>query len=159
MLYRKSYSAYSHHPGSFNEILIGDCCEVAGVKVLGILQQVGAAAISFLKLCNIADRVTGLQLYNLSPCIVQCRALSHYCDHTRSHLPDGNYGSRMTGLGVYQNINVAASHGVITASLGTCQELTEEQYSMEATVCYCCIGLRKAHIWGPKAQPAVGYGL
>ncbi|KAJ5971372.1 uncharacterized protein N7479_001290 [Penicillium vulpinum] len=121
---------------SCNDILIGDYCEAADAKGLKLLQQVGAAAMSFLKLCNMAGRVTDWQFNNLYAYIVQCRVLGYYRDHTRSHLPDGIYGSRMTGLGVHRHIDVAAFHGVMTASLGTGQEVTEEQFSriVEATV-------------------------
>jgi hypothetical protein len=121
---------------SCNDILIGDYCEAADAEGLKLLQQVGAAAMSFLKLCNMAGRVTDWQFDNLSAYIVQCRVLGYYRDHARSHLPEGIYGSRMTGLGVHRHIDVAAFHGVMTASLGTGQEVTEEQYSrvVEATV-------------------------
>jgi hypothetical protein len=121
---------------SCNDILIGDYCEAADAEGLKLLQQVGAAAMSFLKLCNMAGRVTVWQFDNLSAYIVQCRVLGYYRDHARSHLPEGIYGSRMTGLGVHRHIDVAAFHGVMTASLGTGQEVTEEQYSrvVEATV-------------------------
>lgn len=121
---------------SCNDILIGDYCEAADAEGLELLQQVGAAAMSFLKLCNMAGRVTDWQFDNLSAYIVQCRVLGYYRDHTRSRLPDGIYGSRMTGLAVHRHIDIAAFHGVMTASLGTGQEVTEEQYSriVEATV-------------------------
>ncbi|CAI7590805.1 unnamed protein product [Penicillium glandicola] len=121
---------------SCNDILIGDYCEAADSEGLKLLQQVGAAAMSFLKLCNMAGRVTDWQFDNLSAYIMQCRVLGYYRDHTRSRLPDGIYGSRMTGLAVHRHIDVAAFHGVMTASLGTGQEVTEEQFThiVEATV-------------------------
>ncbi|KAJ5781107.1 hypothetical protein N7457_006267 [Penicillium paradoxum] len=121
---------------SCNDILIGDYCEAADAQGLRLLQQVGAAAMSFLKLCNMAGRVTDWQFDNLAAYIIQCRVLGYYRDHARSRLPDGIYGSRMTGLTVHRHIDVAAFHGVMTASLGTDQELTEEGFSriVEATV-------------------------
>ncbi|KAJ5520918.1 hypothetical protein N7463_001371 [Penicillium fimorum] len=83
-----------------------------------------------------AGRVTDWQFDNLSPYIVQCRVLGHYRDHTRSCLPNGIYGSYMTGLAVHRHIDVAAFHGVMATSLGTGQEVNEEQFSriVEATV-------------------------
>jgi hypothetical protein len=121
---------------SCNDILIGDYCEAADAKGLRLLQQVGAAAVAFLKLCNMAGRVTDWQFNNLTAYIVQCRVLGYYRDHARHRLPHGIYGSRMTGLGIHRHIDVAAFHGVMTASLGTGQHLTEKEYAriVEATV-------------------------
>ncbi|KAJ6039783.1 uncharacterized protein N7446_004901 [Penicillium canescens] len=45
---------------SCNDVLIGDYCEAAGEKGLKLLQQVGAAATAFLKVCSLAGRgITG----------------------------------------------------------------------------------------------------
>ncbi|KAJ5719943.1 hypothetical protein N7493_006821 [Penicillium malachiteum] len=46
---------------SCNDVLIGDYCETADDKGLRLLQQTGAAAVSFLKLCNMAGRVSDWQ--------------------------------------------------------------------------------------------------
>ena len=121
---------------SCNDILIGDYCEAADEKGLKLLQQVGAAAVAFLKVCNLAGRVSDWQFDNLAAYIVQCRVLGYYRDHGRSRLRDGVYGSRMTGLGVHRHIDVAAFHGVMTASLGTGMVIDEGQYAriVEAVV-------------------------
>jgi hypothetical protein len=122
---------------SCNDILIGDYCEAADAKGLNLLQQVGAAAMAFLKVCNLANRVTDWQFDNLAAYIVQCRVLGYYRDHSRSRLPEGVYGSRMTGLGVHRHIDVAAFHGVMTASLGTGMVVGEGEYGrIVEAVCF-----------------------
>ncbi|KAJ5698671.1 hypothetical protein N7462_000676 [Penicillium macrosclerotiorum] len=120
---------------SSNDILIGDYCEAADEKGLKLLQQVGAAAMSFLKLCNMGGRVSDWQFNNLSAYMIQCRVLGFFRDHSRPHLPDGIYGSRMTGLGVHRHIDSAAFHGVMTASLATGHELSEMEYMKIVEAC------------------------
>ncbi|KAJ5999858.1 hypothetical protein N7481_000267 [Penicillium waksmanii] len=120
---------------SCNDILIGDYCEAADAAGLLLLQRVGAGAMAFLKLCNLAGRVTDWQFDNLSAYMIQCRVLGHFRDHSRNKLPDGIYGSRMTGLGIHRHIDVAAFHGVMTASLATGQELTENEFMHVVDAC------------------------
>lgn len=120
---------------SCNDILIGDYCEAADAKGLKLLQQTGAAAISFLKLNNLAGRVSDWQFDNLAAYMIQCRVLGFFRDHQRSRLPDGIYGSRMTGLAVHRHIDVAAFHGVMTASLATGQELSEKEFMKTVEAC------------------------
>ncbi|KAJ5157766.1 uncharacterized protein N7482_008866 [Penicillium canariense] len=120
---------------SCNDILIGDYCEAADAKGLKLFQQVGAAAMAFLKLCNLARRVSDWQFENLAAYTIQCRVLGYFRDHSRPYLPDGIYGSRMTGLNVHRHIDVAAFHGVMTASLSTGQELTEKQFMDVVDAC------------------------
>ncbi|KAJ5899993.1 hypothetical protein N7495_004737 [Penicillium taxi] len=121
---------------SCNDILIGDYCEAADAKGLKMLQQTGAAAMSFLKLCNLAGRVSDWQFDNLAAYMIQCRVLGYFRDHSRPFLPDGIYGSRMTGLGVHRHIDIAAFHGIMTASLATGCHISEKQFMkiVDATV-------------------------
>jgi hypothetical protein len=51
---------------SCNDVLIGDYCEAADAEGLALLRRVGGAAMSFLKLCNLAGRVTDWQFGNLA---------------------------------------------------------------------------------------------
>lgn len=120
---------------SCNDILIGDYCEAADAKGLKMLQQTGAAAISFLKLCTMAGRVSDWQFDNLAAYMIQCRVLGFFRDHQRPHLPDGIYGSRMTGLAVHRHIDVAAFHGIMTASIATGQQLSEKEYMKTVEAC------------------------
>ena len=120
---------------SCNDILIGDYCEAADPKGLKLLQQTGAAAISFLKLCNMAGRVSDWQFENLAAYMIQCRVLGYFKDHERARLPCGIYGSRMTGLAAHRHIDGASFHGVVTASIATGQELKEREFMRVAEAC------------------------
>lgn len=120
---------------SCNDILIGDYCEAADAAGLLLLQRVGAGAMAFLKLCNLAGRVTDWQFDNLSAYMIQCRVLGYFRDHSRNKLPDGIYGSRMTDLGAHRHIDLAAFHGVMTASLATGQELSENEFMHVVDAC------------------------
>ncbi|KFX86534.1 hypothetical protein O988_09520, partial [Pseudogymnoascus sp. VKM F-3808] len=75
-----------------NNILIADYCEAADEKSLLILQNVGAAAIAFLKLCNLAKVVTDWQFDNFAAQMIQFCVLGYYRDHSRSQRPGGIYG-------------------------------------------------------------------
>lgn len=120
---------------SCNDILIGDYCEAADAKGLNILQQVGGAAVAFLKLCNLSGRITNWQFDNLAAYMIQCRVLGYFRDHERPYLPDGIYGSHMTGLGVHRHIDVAAFHGVMTASVATGLECSEKEFMRLVDAC------------------------
>jgi hypothetical protein len=60
---------------SGNDILIGDYCEAADENTMKILQKVGAGALAFVKLCNLAGLVSDWQFNNLTACIIQFRVL------------------------------------------------------------------------------------
>ncbi|KAJ5140852.1 hypothetical protein N7448_004260 [Penicillium atrosanguineum] len=120
---------------SCNDILIGDYCEAADAKGLKLLQQVGGAAMAFLKLCNMSGRITDWQFSNLAAYMIQCRVLGYFRDHERPYLPDGIYGSHMTGLGVHRHIDVAAFHGVMTASVATGLECCEKDFMRLVDAC------------------------
>lgn len=120
---------------SCNDILIGDYCEAADAKGLKLLQQVGGAAMAFLKLCNMSGRITDWQFGNLAAYMIQCRVLGYFRDHERPYLPDGIYGSHMTGLGVHRHIDVAAFHGVMTASVATGLDCSEKEFMRLVDAC------------------------
>jgi hypothetical protein len=120
---------------SCNDVLIGDYCEAADAEGLALLQRVGGAAMSFLKLCYLAGRVTDWQFGNLAAYMIQCRVLGYFRDHERPYLRDGIYGSRMTGLGVHRHIDVAAFHGVMTASVATGLECSEKGFMRLVDAC------------------------
>ncbi|KAJ5731530.1 uncharacterized protein N7483_006038 [Penicillium malachiteum] len=120
---------------SCNDVLIGDYCEAADAKELRLLQQTGAAAISFLKLCNMAGRVSDWQFENLVSYMIQCRVLGFFRDHSRDRLPSGLFGSRMTGLAAHRHIDIAAYHGVMTASIATGQQMTEQEFMKVVEAC------------------------
>lgn len=120
---------------SNNDILIGDYCEAADKTTLSRLQKIGAGAVAFLKLCNLGGLVTNWQCNNLTASIIQFRVLGYYRDHTRDRFPGGLWGSRMTGLMVHRQIDIAIFNGVLPASQATQEELSVEQYCQLAEAC------------------------
>ncbi|KAE8359105.1 hypothetical protein BDV27DRAFT_149889 [Aspergillus caelatus] len=120
---------------SGNDILIGDYCEAADETTLTLLWQSGAAAIAFLKLCNLSGLMTNWQFNNLMAGILQFRALGYYRDHSRLRLPDGLYGSRMTNLTTHRYIDLGLFNAVVPASLTTGEQLTKHQYSELVKAC------------------------
>lgn len=120
---------------SGNDILIGDYCEAADKTTIALLQKVGGAAVSFLKMCHLAGLITDWSFRNLELAIIQFRVLGYFRDHARPRLPAGIYGSRMTGMTVHRHIDIAIYHGVISASLATNSELTECQYMKLSEAC------------------------
>lgn len=67
--------------------------------------------------------------------MIQCRVLGYFRDYERPYLRDGIYGSRMTGLGVHRRIDVAAFHGVMTASVATGLECSEKGFMRLVEAC------------------------
>lgn len=120
---------------SGNDILIGDYSAAADGPMLKLLQQVGAAAYAFLKLCTIAGSVTEWHLRLLVGMTVQFRVLGYYADHARGRLPEGVHGSHMTSLIAQRHIDIAISHGIVPASLATGREIGEGEYMRLAEVC------------------------
>lgn len=120
---------------SGNDILIGDYCEAADETTLRKLQRTGAAALAFLKLCNMAGAITDWQLGTLGAGIIQFRALGYYRDHAQGRIPGGLYGSRMTGNIIHRHIDIAIFNGIIPASVATGEELNEVQYNRLAKAC------------------------
>ncbi|OBT82808.1 hypothetical protein VE02_09167 [Pseudogymnoascus sp. 03VT05] len=108
---------------SANNMLIADYSDAADERSLFLLQEVGAAATAFLKLCNLAG----------------FGVLGYYRDHSRSRRPGGVYGSRMTGVPSHRYIDLAIYVGVMNASIGLGEEITREQYNLLAEAC-CYIG-------------------
>ena len=120
---------------SGNDILIGDYCEAADDDTLELLRQNGAAAVGFLKLCTLGGLMSNWQFDNLMAGILQFRVLGYYRDHARPHLPDGLFGSRITGLAVHRHIDLGLFNGVIPASLATGEQLSKSQYLELAKAC------------------------
>lgn len=120
---------------SGNDILIGDYCDAADEHTLNILQKNGAAAMAFLKLCTLADVITSVQFDNLVASLIQFRVVGYYRDHKRTKLVGGLYGSYYTGLPGPRYIDLAIWVGMMSASLATGEEITEEMYFRLATVC------------------------
>jgi hypothetical protein len=111
-----------------NDVLIGDYCEAATDEALLLLQQIGAAAVAFLKACNLAGLVSDWQLDVLVAAHIQFRVLGYYRNHAVPRLPAGLYGSRMTGITIHRHIDIANTVGVVAASLATGEQLDEAEY-------------------------------
>ncbi|KAF9888576.1 hypothetical protein FE257_008508 [Aspergillus nanangensis] len=111
-----------------NDVLIGDYCEASTEQTLHLLQQTGAAAVAFLKACNLAGLVSDWQLDVLVAAHIQFRVLGYYRNHAAPKLPAGLYGSRMTGITIHRHIDIANAVGVVAASLATGQQLNEAEY-------------------------------
>lgn len=74
-----------------NDVMIGDYCEAASEETLEILQKNGAAAVAFLKVCNLAGIVTDWQLDILVAAHMQFRVLGYYRNHAVPKLAGGLY--------------------------------------------------------------------
>ena len=118
-----------------NNILIADYCEAADEKSMVMLQEVGAAANAFLKLCTLAGMMSDWQFNNNVAVTMQFCVLGYYRDHSRSFRPNGIYGSRMTGLLAHRYIDLAIYVGVVNASIGTGEQITKAQYDLLAEAC------------------------
>lgn len=121
---------------SGNDILIGDYCDAASEDCLMALQQIGAAAFAFLKLCVYAGLMTDWHFDHLVAQTIQFRIISYWRDHALSRRPSGVYGSRMTGMEVHRHIDLGMIVGIVTASIATGQTLSAEEYKevVDATV-------------------------
>lgn len=120
---------------SGNDILIGDYSEAADAKTLSLLQGVGGAAMAFLKLCHLAGILTDWQLDNHVASTIQFRVLGYFRDHAQPRIPEGLYGSRMTGMNVHRHIDVAIYIGVLAASLATGEQISEGEYMRLSETC------------------------
>lgn len=118
-----------------NNILIADYCEAADEKSMRILQQVGAAANAFLKLCTLAGIMTDWQFNNNLAVNIQFCVLGYYRDCSRARRPNGIYGSRVTELLTHRYIDLAIYVGVVNASMGIGEEITKKQYELLAEAC------------------------
>lgn len=118
-----------------NNILIADYCEAADERSLFLLQEVGAAAIAFLKLCNLAKVISDWHFDNIVAVTIQFCVLGYYRDHSRSQRPSGVYGSHMTTMPSHRYIDLAIYVGVMNASIAIGEEITREQYAILAEAC------------------------
>ena len=118
-----------------NNILIADYCEAADEKSLFLLQEVGVAAMAFLKLCSLAGLITDWHFNNNVAQTLQFCALGYYRDHSRTRRPSGIYGSRMTGMLSHRYIDLAIYVGVMNASIGIGEQITRVQYNLLVEAC------------------------
>ncbi|KAJ5898323.1 hypothetical protein N7504_008611 [Penicillium tannophilum] len=113
---------------SGNDVMIGDYCEAASEGVLFLLQKTGAAAVAFLRACNLGGLLQDWHIDILVAAHIQFRVLGYYRNHAVPVLPEGLYGSRMTELTTHRHIDIANTVGVVAASLATGQRLDEPEY-------------------------------
>lgn len=118
-----------------NDVLIAEYCEAADEETLSLLQKVGGAAMGFLKLCHLAGWLSDWQFNNNVSLLIQWRVIGYHRDHSRSRIPGGVYGSRMTDMLAHRYIDSAIYVGVVTASMGTGEQLTKKQFVELSEAC------------------------
>lgn len=119
-----------------NNVLIGDYCEAAGENTISIVQEVGIAAMAYLKLCNLAGHMTDWQFNNGVAAVYQFCVLGYYRDHSRDLRPRSIYGSRVADLIAQRYIDLEIFTGVLNASVAVRgEELSREQYLLLAEGC------------------------
>ncbi|PYI01872.1 hypothetical protein BO78DRAFT_411106 [Aspergillus sclerotiicarbonarius CBS 121057] len=101
-----------------NDILIADYCEVADPSTLHLLQQTGAAAVSFLKLCVLAGVFS-----------------SWAFDNMILRLPDGIYGSHMTDLIAHRYIDLGLFFAVAAVQVWTGEQINEAELTVLSSAC------------------------
>lgn len=69
-----------------NDVLIGDYCEAADSPTIKVLQETGAAAFAFLRLCQMVGVINDWHLDLLAAGSIHFRVLFYYRDHSRSRL-------------------------------------------------------------------------
>ncbi|KAJ5544340.1 hypothetical protein N7513_006904 [Penicillium frequentans] len=111
-----------------NDILIADYCEAADEETIKLLQKTGAAAVSFLRLCNMAGVISDWQFDVVAASVLQFRILGYYRDHAQPRLPQGLFGSRQTGNTVHRHIDLGFMVGIVCSSLGTGENLDKYTY-------------------------------
>ncbi|KAM3067800.1 hypothetical protein ACMFMG_011534 [Clarireedia jacksonii] len=111
-----------------NDVLIGDYCEAADTRKLKILQETGAAAFAFLRLCQMAGAIEDWHLDILAAGSIHFRVLSYYRDHARLKLPNILYGSSMTSLDAHRYIDLGISSPIVIASLASDQKIDGHEY-------------------------------
>ncbi|KAG6810388.1 hypothetical protein H0H92_012071, partial [Tricholoma furcatifolium] len=120
---------------SGNDILIADYCEAASDEILSLLQRVGAAAMAFLKLCNMAGVINDWQFECNVAGVIQFRVLGYYRDHARTRIPHGVYGTHMSGLTVHRHIDMGIFVGVVIASVAIGEQIKEKDYMELVEAC------------------------
>ncbi|OJI83263.1 hypothetical protein ASPTUDRAFT_191716 [Aspergillus tubingensis CBS 134.48] len=118
-----------------NDILVADYCEVADEATLKVLQQTGAAAVAFLKLCVLSGLFSEWAFDNMMASMLHFRVLGYYRDHARGRLPAGVYGSRMTSLTAHRYIDLGLFFAVASASVWTKQQVNETEYTLLSIAC------------------------
>ncbi|KAI2896289.1 hypothetical protein CBS63078_5580 [Aspergillus niger] len=118
-----------------NDILVADYCEVADEASLKPLQQSGAAAVAFLKLCVLSGLFSEWAFDNMMASMLHFRVLGYYRDHARGRLPAGVYGSRMTSLIAHRYVDLGLFFAVASASVGTKEQVNEAEYTLLSMAC------------------------
>ncbi|GLB10289.1 hypothetical protein AtubIFM57258_006691 [Aspergillus tubingensis] len=118
-----------------NDILVADYCEVADEATLKVLQQTGAAAVAFLKLCVLSGIFSEWAFDNMMASMLHFRVLGYYRDHARGRLPAGVYGSRMTSLTAHRYVDLGLFFAVASASVWTKQQVNETEYTLLSVAC------------------------
>ncbi|KAJ5201518.1 uncharacterized protein N7498_006181 [Penicillium cinerascens] len=111
-----------------NDILIADYCEAANEEKIALLQKTGAAAVSFLRLCNMAGFIADWQFNVVAASVLQFRATGYYRDHAHPRLPQGLFGSRQTGNSVHRHIDLGFMVEIVCSSLGTGETFDKHVY-------------------------------
>ncbi|RAH63581.1 hypothetical protein BO85DRAFT_455560 [Aspergillus piperis CBS 112811] len=118
-----------------NDILIADYCEVADAATLKLLQQSGAAAVAFPKLCVLLGIFSEWSFENMMASVLHFRVLGYYRDHARSRLPSGVYGSRMTSLTAHRYVDLGIFFAVASTSVWTKEQVNEAEFTLLNIVC------------------------
>ncbi|PWY82775.1 hypothetical protein BO83DRAFT_305002 [Aspergillus eucalypticola CBS 122712] len=118
-----------------NDILVADYCEVADEATLKVLQQTGAAAVAFLKLCVLSGLFSEWAFDNMMASMLHFRVLGYYRDHARGRLPAGVYGSRMTSLTAHRYVDLGLFFAVASASVWTKRQVNETEYTLLSIAC------------------------
>ncbi|OJJ81391.1 uncharacterized protein ASPGLDRAFT_68701 [Aspergillus glaucus CBS 516.65] len=108
-----------------NNILIADYCEAADEKSLHLLQEVEAAAMTFLKLCNLAGVISDWQFDNNIAQTIQFGVLGYYRDHSRTRRPGGVYGSYMSSVLSHRYIDLAIYYTLISEACVLLNDLVD----------------------------------
>lgn len=113
---------------SANDVIIGDYCEAADPQTLKALQDTGAAAFAFLKLCQMAGVIDDWHLDVLAAGSIHFRVLSYYRDHAKSRLSKAFYGSNLSSLEAHRHVDLGIASTTVIASMASGQKLSGQEY-------------------------------
>lgn len=111
-----------------NDLLLADYREALDDETITLLRRVSAAAVAFLRLCNLAGVISGWHFEAVAADVIQFRVLGYYRNHAQSKIPTGLYGSRMTGLTKHRHIDLGLVVEVAITGLATGEKLTESEF-------------------------------
>lgn len=118
-----------------NDMLIADYCEAADDGILRLLQNVGSAAVAFVRLCNLAGVVADWHYNAIVTNNIHFRALGYYRNHAISRLPTGFYGSRMTHRLAHRKLDVGSLPLAVIVSLAIGEDMTEDEFDRVSSAC------------------------